>query len=154
MASDEILVDSFTEFVRKTEPALRRALCVALGGEVGREATADALAHGWEHWDRVRGMDNPGEYLYRVGRNGVKHRRRQRPQLPPLPPEELPWIEPGLPAALGRLSEMQRVSVMLVKGFGWTYAEVAEYLNVSKSTIQTHIERAMVRLRRELGIDQ
>ncbi len=153
MVPDETLVDSFTEFVKKTEPHLQRALCIALGGDVGREATADALAHGWEHWDRVRVMDNPAGYLYRVGRNQVKHRRRKRPVLPPLPTEELPWIEPGLPAALVRLSEPQRVSVMLAKGFGWTYAEVAQYLDVSKSTVQKHIERGMTRLRRELGID-
>ena len=95
MVLDESRVDSFTEFVKKTEPHLLRALCIALGGDVGREATADALVHGWEHRDRVRVMDNAAGYLYRVSRNQVKHRRRKRPGLPPLPTEELPWIEPA-----------------------------------------------------------
>lgn len=154
MTTNEKLTGSFSEFVRDLEPRLRRALCVALGRDAGQEATAEALAYGWEHWDRVREMTNPSGYLYRVGRNGVRHRRRKRPPLPPLPEGKLPWIEPKLPEALGRLTEPQRVSVMLVHGFGWTYVEVSEYLHVSKSTVQTHLERGMARLRRELGTER
>lgn len=154
MTTDETLTDSFTEFASDLEPRLRRALCVALGRDLGQEATAEALAFGWEHWDRVREMENPSGYLYRVGRNQVRHRRRKRPPLPPLPEAELPWIEPKLPEALRRLSEPQRVSVMLVHGFGWTYTEVGEYLDVAKSTVQTHLERGMARLRKELRIER
>ena len=152
MTTDETLIGSFTEFVSDLEPRLRRALCVALGRDIGLEATAEALAYGWEHWDRVRKMKNPSGYLYRVGRNRVKHRRRRRPPLPPLPEGRLPWIEPKLPEAMRRLTEPQRVSVMLVHGFGWTYTEVGQYLDVAKSTVQTHLERGMARLRRDLRI--
>ena len=51
---DQTKVDSFTEFVSEVEPRLRRALTAAFGSEVGREAAAEALVYGWEHWDRVR----------------------------------------------------------------------------------------------------
>lgn len=153
MIIDETPTRSFTEFASELEPRLRRALCVALGRDLGQEAAAEALAFGWEHWDRVRDMENPGGYLYRVGRNRVRHRRRKRPPLPPLPEAKLPWIEPKLPQAMRRLSEAQRVSVMLVYGFGWTYTEVGEYLDVTKSTVQTHLERGMARLRRDLRIE-
>lgn len=154
MTTDETLTGSFTEFVTDLEPRLRKALCVAMGRDAGQEATAEALAYGWEHWGRVQKMDNPSGYLYRVGRNRVRHRRRKRPLLPPLPEGKLPWIEPKLPQALGRLTEQQRVSVMLVYGFGWTFTEVGQYLDVAKSTVQTHLERGMRRLRRELGIEE
>ena len=60
------------------------------------------------------------------------------------------WVEPGLPAALAKLSEGQRTSVMLVHTFEYTFAEAAELLGVSKSTIQTQVERGMDRLRIEL----
>jgi hypothetical protein len=33
-----------TEFVREIEPRLKQSLVAALGGEAGREATAEALA--------------------------------------------------------------------------------------------------------------
>ncbi len=49
------------------EAELRRALTGRLGGELGREVAA--LAYGWEHWERVQGMDNPTGYLYQVGLN-------------------------------------------------------------------------------------
>ena len=51
--------DAFTEFVREAEPRLRRALVVTWGGDRGREATAEALAWAWEHWERVEELQNP-----------------------------------------------------------------------------------------------
>ena len=63
----------------------------------------------------------------------------------------LPWVEPGLPAALACLSERQRTAVMLVYGLEWSFAEVAELLDVSKGTVQTQAGRGMAKLRKELG---
>ena len=59
-----------------------------------------------------------------------------------------------LPDALGRLSEPQRVAVMLVCGLEWTYTEVADLLGVSKSTVQTQLERGLVKLRKTMGVDR
>ena len=49
----------FDDFVADVEPRLRRALVAAYGPEAGREATADALAWAWQHWDRLRGWTTP-----------------------------------------------------------------------------------------------
>ncbi len=144
-------VEAFRSFVLQAEPRLKRALVAALGVDRGLEATAEALAYGWEHWDRVEEMDNPAGYLYTVGRS--KSRRRRRSVLFPTPdPERSPWVEPGLPAALATLTEPQRVAVLLVHTFGHSLAEAAEVLGVSKSTVQTHVERGLERLRSELGV--
>lgn len=149
----DTLADSFTDFFEHTEPKLRNALVAAYGVEVGVEAAADALAYGWEHWDHVQGMDNPIGYLYRVGRSRSRRFRRR----PPLPPaaigNPIPWVEPGLPAALSRLSERQRVSVILVHSLGFTYSETAELLGVSIGTVETHVTRGLRRLRRSLGVE-
>jgi RNA polymerase sigma factor (sigma-70 family) len=64
----------------------------------------------------------------------------------------MPDVEPGLPAALGRLPERQRIAVLLVHGWDWTPREVATLLGVSVSTIQTHLARGVDRLRHELGV--
>ena len=53
MLTDETASELFVGFVSEAEPSLRRALSAAFGSEVGRETTAEALAYGWEHWDRV-----------------------------------------------------------------------------------------------------
>ena len=143
-------VDSFTDFVRDVEPRLRRALGSTLGVDQGLDATAEALAYGWEHWSRVKGMENPAGYLYRVGKHyGMRH--RPHPIRLPRPPEsDNPWIEPALPGALDRLSEKQRVAVLLTKSFQWTFAETAEMLGVSVGTVEKHVERGMGKLRRAL----
>lgn len=75
--------DSFELFFKDAEPRLHDALPACFGSELGREATADALAYGWEHWDRVASMENPIGYLFVVGRDrGRKARGRRRARLP------------------------------------------------------------------------
>jgi len=146
--------DSFTAFFCATERRLRAALTASLGAEFGREACADALSYGWEHWDRLRVMDNPAGYLYRVGRGrGRRMRTSRRVSLAPTHVTSEAWFEPGLADALAGLPEKQRVVVALLHGYGWSFAEVAEFLGVAKSTVQSYDERAMRRLRPKLGVE-
>jgi DNA-directed RNA polymerase specialized sigma24 family protein len=144
--------ESFTEFVRDVEPRLTHALVAAFGTEVGVEATRDALAVGWERWDEVRGKTNPAGYLFGIGRNKARRRRRRYPVFPVPPADHDPWVEPALPDALRRLSERQRLAVMLLHGFDWTHGEVADLMGVSVSTVQQHAERGMAKLRRAIGV--
>lgn len=150
MPQDDTNVDSFIEFFKEAEPRLKAALAAVSGAEGGADAAAEALAYGWEHWDRIRVMDNPTGYLFRVGQSRAPRLRRS-PPLPAVPSNEMPWVEPGLPLALSRLSEKQRVTVLLVHSFGWTYAEVAGLMGVSLGTVQSHMDRGMRRLRTTLG---
>jgi DNA-directed RNA polymerase specialized sigma24 family protein len=146
-------VGSFEVFFNEAEPRLHDALSACLGGELGREATADALVFGWENWERVGSMDNPVGYLYVVGRNrGRKARRTRRAGLPLVEGFRLPWIEPGLVDALAGLPERQRVVVTLVYGFEWTLAEVADLLGLKKTTVQNHADRGLSKLRSKLGV--
>lgn len=100
----------FTAFVEGVEPRLSYALAAAYGVEVGAESTADALGYAWEHWSEVKLMDNPAGYLYRVGQSAARRHRRSGPLFPVVHHGELPQVEPGLPAALSRLSEAQRTA--------------------------------------------
>ncbi len=144
----------FADFVLANERKLRQSLTGALGPDIARDAAAEALAHGWEHWGRVAGMDNPAGYLYRVGLNwGRKTFGRDRFGFPVAPVAGPDWYEPGLADALTGLSEKQRVAVYLIHGHEWSLSEVAEVLGVSKGTVQKHLERGMARLRRELKVE-
>jgi RNA polymerase sigma-70 factor (ECF subfamily) len=113
---------------------------------------AEAMAYGWEHWERIGVMENPAGYLYRVGCG--KGRRARRPLLLPDPPpaQSEPLVEPGLPSALSRLSDRQRVSVMLVHGAGWTVSEAAELLRISPGSVHRHVSRGLNRLRKSLEV--
>ena len=144
---------SFDSFAEQAAPRLRGALVAAYGPEVGADAAQAALAYGWEHWERLSAMRNPAGYLYRVGQTEARRSRRPQGFLPPPPPQELPLVEPGLTGALESLTEPQRVCVVLVHGFGWTRAEVSEVLEISVSSVRTHIQRAIVRLEQELKVE-
>lgn len=140
----------FDEFFEEAEPRLRRALVAAYGPERGREAASEALAYCWEHWSRVRRMPNPLGYLYRVGQS--KTRPRLTRQLASRTETREPLVEPGLAPALALLTERQRVATVLVHGFGWTHAEVAELIGISATTVQNHVERGMAALRQALEV--
>lgn len=146
----EAVADEFDAFVRLVEPALRRALVAAYGTERGRDATAEALAYAWEHWSEVSVMSNPAGYLYRVGQSRTRSRRR-RPFYE-IREAEGPTIEPGLGPAVAALSERQRVAVVLIHGYGMTLREVAELTGIRITTVQTHAERGLRRLRAALGV--
>ena len=141
----------FKLFFAATEPRLRRALVASYGLEVGREATAEAFAWAWEHRDRLESIEHPARYLYRVGQS--RTRRRKLRVLHARSDWVDPRVEPGLLSALGRLSERQRVAVVLVHGYGWTLAEVAELLDLKITTVQTHLERGLARLRSQLEVN-
>ena len=141
------------EFARRVEPSLRIALVAGHGPDRGLEATNDALVYAWRHWDRVQRLDNPAGYLYRVGQRIA---RRHKLSVRVGAAERVyrdPWIEPGLPRALAALSTRQRQVVVLVASYQWTLREVADHLGIRLSSVQTHLERGMRRLRSELGVD-
>jgi RNA polymerase sigma-70 factor (ECF subfamily) len=150
--ADETKADSFTEFVIGHETRLRQALTAVFGVDRGKDAAAEALAYGWEHWGRVSAIENPSGYLYRVGYDKARRMKQTTVRLPAVDPHRQQWIEPGLPAAFAALPEKQRIVVALLHGYQWSMAEVAEHLGVSKGTVQTHARRGLERLRKKLGV--
>jgi len=146
-------VVSFEEFAEAVGRRVRAGLIGAYGVEVGSEAAAEALAYAWEHWPRVSAMANPGGYLYRVGQTAARRARRPTKVLfPAHASDDLASIEPGLLPALQALPEMQRVCVVLVYGYGFGQTEAAELIDVSPSTVRTHLERGMRALRATLEV--
>lgn len=143
----------FVDFARTIEPGLRIALVASHGVDRGLEATNDALVYAWRHWDRVRLLDNPGGYLFRVGQRRAR-RRRLVPRLPwaESANDGSPWVEPRLSHALETLSPRQRQVVVLIESHEWTQREVAELLGIGPSSVQTHLERGLERLRAALGV--
>jgi DNA-directed RNA polymerase specialized sigma24 family protein len=141
---------AFEAFVRDVEPKLRRALVAAYGFEDGRDATAEALAYAWEHWDRLSGMANAAGYVFRVAQS--RRPRAMRQVAFDTATRAEPRFEPGLPAALARLTLHQRVAVVLVHGYGYTLREVGALTGLRPTTVHTHARRGLARLRDALGV--
>lgn len=116
------------------------------------DATSEALAYGWERWDRLSAMDNPAGYLFRVGQTAARRLTRRPVGFPEPASTAIPDFEPGLLPALVALSEQQRVCVMLVHAFGWPIVDVAELLDISHSSARTHLLRGMQHLRDALEV--
>ena len=140
----------FDRFVERYQPRLVRALVGCVGVADAADAAAEALAYAFEHWHRVREMENPAGYLYQVGRSRV--RRRRTPALPTPASIGVPDVEPALIPALLRLPETQRTAVWLVYACEWRYAEVAEAMDTSVSMVGNHVSRGLDALRRRLGV--
>ena len=140
------------EFVSQMGTALQRALVAGFGQDLGQEAMSEALAYGWEHWERVRKLENPVGYLYKVGRNLSRDRRPGLVVFVEVPYDRTPDIEPALPRALADLSARQRSAVVLVHCFQWTLSEVAGVMGISKTAVQNHLERGMASLKRQIGV--
>lgn len=148
---------AFGEMFGAVEAPLRRTLVAWYGPTLGRDAAQHALEWAWTHRSRLDGMDNPAGYLFRVGQSHAKRElRRSR-----VPSSDLSRIavvdgdspfEPELTGALAALSEQQRAAVLLVHGYGYSLREAADVLNVSLSTLRTHADRGLARLRSHLEV--
>jgi RNA polymerase sigma factor (sigma-70 family) len=148
---DDVDFDAF--FVR-VEPRLRAALTALYGPDMGREATAEAMAWAFEHWRRIRRIEHPVAYLYRVGQSRTRRIRRATPiTFTTDGMIATTEFDPRLPRALEELPEKQRIAVVLVHGYDWSHGDVASLLGVDKSTVATHISRALERLRILLKVD-
>lgn len=55
--------------------------------------------------------------------------------------------EPRLRDCLRKLTERQRVCVVLILGYDWTLTEVADLLGITIATDQTHANRGLSNLR-------
>ncbi|NNF55071.1 MAG: sigma-70 family RNA polymerase sigma factor [Acidimicrobiales bacterium] len=152
MLKQDQRAESFTDFVQQAGHRIQHALVAGFGTEVGVDAAAEALAYGWEHWDRIRSMGNPPGYVYSVGRDRARRMKRARVVVGATPVLfEAPWVEPRLGSALDNLSERQRLAVVLVHGAEWTISEVADLLEINRGSVKRHLERGMEKLRRSIG---
>ncbi len=131
-------------------PLVRRALLARYGAEAGGEAAAEAIAWGWEHGELLQQIANPAGYLYRVGQSAAK-RGRRRATRASFPVEPVWQDAPQLPGdvfdALCRLRTDQRVAVLMVHGYGFSYAETAGVMGVTEDSVRNHVHRGMRRLR-------
>jgi DNA-directed RNA polymerase specialized sigma24 family protein len=139
-------------FLAREKGNLARAFAASFGIERGQEALAEAMAYAWEHWEKVEAMQNPVGYLYRVGQSRSRASRRRHVVFPTVAEVGTPWVEPGLPGALSKLTNRQRAAVVLAHGYGWSHGEIAELLGTKPTTVQTHIDRGVRKLRAVLGV--
>ena len=149
--------EQFAEFVKVDGLRLRRIMTARYGVEVGGDIHAESMAWAWQNWAKLQAMENPVGYLYRVAQSSARphHRWLRRTSFPSKFPERWHLDEDSsLFNSLSSLSEAQRVSVLMVHGHQWTYAEVAEALECSVTAVTNHVHRGLATLRRQLESEE
>ncbi len=145
--------EELAEFLIEARARLERALVARFGVEEGTEAAAEAVAYALANWPALRPMANPVGYLYRVGQTRARRTVERRSRLESLVSDPLTTdqvVDVDLQRALCRLKPDQRVAVVLVHAFGYSYRDAGEVLDVPATTVANHLNRGLVRLRRLL----
>jgi len=146
---------SFDGWYRAEHARLLGLLTVVAGdADVAREATAEAFTRALERWDRVRAMDSPSAWTYRVGVNLLRRRLRraafERRILPDPPrPAAPPAVDSELWAAVRALPARQRTAVGLRYVCDLPIDEIAEVMGVAVGTVSATLTAA----RRRLAVD-
>lgn len=153
--SPSVVTEGFGDFEAwylSEHPRLLAALTWVSGNpELSREATDEAFARALERWRRVRAMDSPEGWLYRVGLNLV--RRQARRAVDERRIVEAHWRPKHLPDPTGEvwtvvqdLPPRQRVAVVLRYLLDLREREVAAVMGVSPGTVASTLAAARTRL--------
>ncbi|MGH2723079.1 MAG: RNA polymerase sigma factor [Actinomycetota bacterium] len=154
--------DGFREFVEDRYGSLWRAFYLLTGSrEEADDLAQEAFCRAFERWERVRGMENPAGYLYRIGLNLHRSVLRRlatvaRHAFRSGPPEDL--IEgvdrrDAIRRALVALPVRQREALVLVDWLGLSSEEAGRVLGVAPGTVRVRVSRARQALR-ERGEDE
>lgn len=142
---------SFDEFFVANHPRLVRALTMALGDhELGKDAAAEGFARALQRWRKVCGYGNPSGWVYRVGLNWARSRRRKTSREVAAQPDDSPIgaVEPDLALvdALRVLSVEHRAVVVGRYYLDWSEAQLAAALDIPPGTVKSRLSRALERL--------
>ena len=145
----------FEAYVAMARPRLRR-LAYSLCGDWHRadDILQTALAKLYVAWPRVVRASNPDAYVRRtVVRASIDESRRPwRREQSGLDGHDRPGADAAvlerhdLVAALQRLPEMQRKTVVLRHWLGLSVAETAHDLGIAEGTVKSHTSRALAAL--------
>jgi RNA polymerase sigma factor (sigma-70 family) len=160
-------VRAYEELVaRYQEVAFRVAWVVARGAGEAEDAVQEGFVKAYQHLGRFRPGAPFRPWLLRIVANEARNRARSSRRREGLvlrvaaqPADAAPSPEAAalerednelLTAALGRLSERDRLVIAYRHLFEMSEAETAEALGVRVGTVKSRLSRAMARLRNEL----
>lgn len=144
-------------YKRSSGPVFRTLLARTLDRAAAEDATAEAFARAFAHWDSVAVHPNPRAWVLRVAWNCYRSSWRKwesrwstdPPEVPPLAPE--PWRDPDLVAAIRRLPQGQREVIVLVALGELTPTQVARVLGKPAPTVRSLLSSARRALHRALA---
>jgi RNA polymerase sigma factor (sigma-70 family) len=150
--------EAFALFYKNNSgPVFRALLAGTLDRAAAEDATAEAFARAFAHWQTVADHPNPRAWVLRVAWNyhhsawraWDARRVATRPSEPPPAAEQ--WVDPDLVAAIAGLPYGQREVLVLVALGELTPTQTAKVLGKAASTVRGQLSRARATLRQLLG---
>jgi RNA polymerase sigma-70 factor (ECF subfamily) len=150
--------EAFALFYKNNSgPVFRALLAGTLNRAAAEDATAEAFARAFAHWDTVAVHPNPRAWVLRVAWNCYRSSWRKwesrwsadQREVPPLAPE--PWNDPDLVAALRALPQCQREVIVFVGLGELTPTQTARVLGKPAGTVRSLLSHARVALHRALA---
>jgi RNA polymerase sigma-70 factor (ECF subfamily) len=148
----DLMPVDFDGFFARHHAEMVRALSLTLGDvEFGRDAAAEGFARALQRWSTVSAYENPAGWVYRVGLNWARSRRRKsrRERVGLIVDGPAPSVTPrdaALIEALRQLSLDHRTVVVGKFYFDWSEAQLAAALDIAPGTVKSRISRALTQL--------
>jgi RNA polymerase sigma-70 factor (sigma-E family) len=152
--------DEFREFIRNRASPLHQSAYLLCGDwHLAHDLVQDTLVKAYQHWPRIRRVDNPDAYVRRILLNEVRGRWRRRERAVPVArfPEGREPVAPdaadeiarraGLQQALLALPLRQRATVVLRYLEGMSERETAQVLGCTEGTVKSQSARALGTMR-------
>jgi RNA polymerase sigma-70 factor (ECF subfamily) len=142
----------FDGFFARHHAEMVRALSLTLGDvEFGRDAAAEGFARALQRWSTVSAYENPSGWVYRVGLNWARSRRRKsrRERVGLIVDGPAPSVTPrdaALIEALRQLSLDHRTVVVGKFYLDWSEAQLAAALDIAPGTVKSRLSRALTQL--------
>jgi RNA polymerase sigma factor (sigma-70 family) len=143
-------------FKRNSGPVFRALFTGTLNRAAAEDATAEAFARAYAHWDTVADHPNPRAWVLRVAWNYYRSSWRRwegrwsADPPGPKPPASEPWSDPDLVAAIRGLPQGQREVIVLIALGELTPTQAAQVLGKAVGTVRSQLFRARVALRQAL----
>jgi RNA polymerase sigma factor (sigma-70 family) len=150
---------SFEEFFEGESRVLFRRLCLVTGNrQEAEEVMQEAFLIMFEHWERIRDLDDPTGYLYRTAFNVFKKRSRRAALafrktlgLTENVDEFAAADTRSLVAeALSTLTPRQRAAIVLTELLGYSSESAGEVLGVRPVTIRVLASQGRAAMKRTL----
>jgi RNA polymerase sigma-70 factor, ECF subfamily len=147
-----VVAVDFDAFFAQHHTEMVRALTLTLGDvELGRDAAAEGFARALQRWPKVSTYTNPAGWVYRVGLNWARSRRRKtrRERIGLTVDGAAPAAAPrdaALIAALRALSLDHRTVVVGRYYLDWSEAQLADALDIAPGTVKSRLSRALAQL--------
>ena len=143
----------FASFFADHQRPIASALALTLRDDLlASDATAEAMARAFQRWDDVGRYTNPAGWVYRVGLNWARSRRRKwmrevfRSESPDREAPPTPEVDPSLDRALAALPVEQRAVVVCRYLLDWSEFQTAEALQIAPGTVKSRLSRGLDRL--------